>query len=128
LCGRIVKCASRATFRPVRVLTVVLVAGLLAACGGKSPVTVGGCLNDAGFLVTSSGAKVEGTTPAGVAFTLTVYGSDAAATRAASKLHPRTTTVVATAVVDSSGNPEPGATVSAAELESIRHCVSTVTP
>jgi hypothetical protein len=109
--------------RPMRVLAVVVVAGLLAACGGKSPVTVGGCLNDAGLLVTSSGQKVEGTTPAGVAFTLTVYPSAAAARRAASRLDPRSTAVVGAGVVDSKGNPSPGASVSAADLAAIRECL-----
>lgn len=115
-------CKSRYV-RPMRVLIVVLVAGFLAACGGKSPVTVSGCLNDAGFLVTSSGTKVEGTTPAGVAFTLTVYPSAAAATRAASRLDPRTTAVVEAGVVDSRGNPGTAARVSAADLAAIRTCL-----
>ncbi|MGH3002238.1 MAG: hypothetical protein ACRDM1_06195, partial [Gaiellaceae bacterium] len=88
-----------------------------------TPVTLGGCLNDAGFLVTSSGTKVEGTTPAGVAFTLTAYRSAAAATRAASRLSSRTTAVVTTGVVDFHGNPAPGASVSAAELATIRRCL-----
>ena len=86
-------------------------------------MTVGGCLNDAGFLVTSSGTKVEGTTPSGVAFTLTVYPSAAAAMRAASRLDPRTTAVAGAGVVDSHGNPNPGASVSAADLATMRECL-----
>ena len=109
--------------RVMRLLAVAVATGLLAACGGKSPVTLGGCLNDAGFLVTSSGTKVEGTTPAGVAFTLTVYRSAAAATRAASQLGPRTSAVAGTGVVDFHGNPGPSARVSAAELATIRLCL-----
>lgn len=107
----------------MRVLAVVAATGLFAACGGKAPVTLSSCLNDAGFLVTSSGAKVEGTTPAGVAFTLTVHRSAAAATRAASRLGPRTTAVVGTGVVDFHGNPGQSARVSAAELTTIRQCL-----
>ena len=107
----------------MRILAVVVATGLLAACGGKTPVTLSGCLNDAGFLVTSSGTKVEGTTPGGVAFTLTVYRSAAAATRAASRLGPRTTAVVGTGVVDFHGNPGEGARVSVAELATIRQCL-----
>ena len=107
----------------MRVFAVAVAAGLLAACGGKAPVTLGGCLNDAGFLVTSSGTKVEGTTPAGVAFTLTVYRSATGARRAASRLGPRTTAVVGTGVVDFHGNPGRSARVSAAELATIRECL-----
>ena len=107
----------------MRVLAVAVAAGLLAACGGKAPVTLSGCLNDTGFLVTSSGTKVEGTTPAGVAFTLTVYRSAAGARRAASRLGPRTTAVVGTGVVDFHGNPAQSARVSAAELATIRQCL-----
>jgi hypothetical protein len=107
----------------MRVLAVVFVAVLLAACGGRRPVTLSGCLNDAGFLVTSSGTKVEGTTPAGVAFTLTVYPSAAEATRAAARLDPRTTAAVEAGVVDSHGNPGRDVSVSAADLAAIRKCL-----
>jgi hypothetical protein len=115
-------CKSRYV-RPMRVLAVVLLAGLLASCGGKRPVTVGGCLNDAGFLVTLSGTKVEGTTPAGLAFTLTVYPTVVAATRAASSLDPRTTAVIEAGVVDAHGNPGQAAGVSAADRATIRRCL-----
>jgi hypothetical protein len=116
-------CKSRYV-RPMRVFAIVLVAGLLAACGGKSHLTVGDCLNHAGFLVTSSGAKVEGTTPAGIGFTLTVYPSVAAAKHVASRLDARTTAVVGTGVVDSRGNPGSGARVSAADLAVIGRCLT----
>jgi hypothetical protein len=109
--------------RRMRALAVVLAAGLLAGCGGKRPVTLSGCLNDAGFLVTASGAKVEGASPGGIGFTLTVYRSAAAAKRAASNLDPQTTALVETGVVDFQGNPSPGAKISGRELESIRRCL-----
>lgn len=109
--------------RRMRVLAVVLAAGLLAGCGGKRPVTLTGCLNDAGFLVTATGGKVEGTSPAGIGFTLTVYRSPAAAKRAASNLDPQTTALVETGVVDFQGNPSADAKISAHELHSIRECL-----
>ena len=107
----------------MRVLAVAVAAILVSGCGGRPP-TLSGCLNDAGFLVTSSGPKVEGTSPGGVAFTLRVYASHAEATRAAASLHPRTTAVVAAGVIDFHGNPDPGARISADELRSIRGCLA----
>jgi len=108
----------------MRVLAVAGAALLLAGCGGSHQVTLSGCLNDAGFLVTSSGAKVEGTSPGGVAFTLTVYGSPRAAKRAAASLEPRTTAVLGAGVVDFHGNPDPGARISTGERRSIRECLA----
>jgi len=74
----------------------------LAACGTKARPTLVGCLNDAGFLVSGSGDRVSGTTPSGVAFTLTLRSGRA--------------------VVDSRGNPSPKARVTNAELRTIRRC------
>jgi len=108
----------------MRVVAVAVAVMLVSGCGSGKPPTLSGCLDDAGFLVTSSGAKVEGTSPGGVAFTLTVYGSHAAAERAAAKLDPRTTEVVAAGVVDYHGNPDPGARVTAGELRSIGGCLA----
>jgi len=110
--------------RRMRVLAVAVAAMLLSGCGARRTPALSGCLNDAGFLVTSTGPKVEGTTPGGVAFTLTVFGSHAAAKRAAAGLHPRTTVVVAAGVVDFHGNPDPGARISAGELRSISDCLA----
>ena len=101
---------------------LLLAAVLLAGCGGKSHETLAGCLNDAGFLVTASPRAVNGTSPAGVAFTLTTYGSATAANRAAMKLDPRTTAVVGPGLVDFRGNPDPHARLSEAELATIRSC------
>jgi hypothetical protein len=111
--------------RAVRVIALGAVAALLAGCGGSSPVTLAGCLNGAGFLVTQSGVKVEGTTPGGVGFTLTTYRSPAAARRAARRLRlpRRTTAVVAAAVVDFRGNPGAHARVTRDELATIGSCL-----
>jgi hypothetical protein len=110
----------------MRVIVLACAVALLAGCGGTSKATVAGCLNDGGFLVTSSGAKVEGTSPEGVAFTLTVYESAQAAKRAAAGLDRHTTAVVSTGVVDYRGNPDPGARITAAELTTIRGCLEQV--
>jgi hypothetical protein len=108
----------------MRILAVAIAAMLVSGCGSGRPPTLSGCLNDAGFLVTASGPKVEGTSPGGVAFTLTDYGSHAAAKRAAASLDPRTTEVVAAGVVDFHGNPEPRARISADERRAIRGCLA----
>jgi hypothetical protein len=107
----------------MRVIAVACAVALLSGCGGKSKVTVAGCLNDDGFLVTSSGAKVEGTSPGGVAFTLTMYENARAAKRAAAGLDRHTTAAVSTGVVDFRGNPDPAARITAGELTTIRGCL-----
>ncbi|HEX6762018.1 MAG TPA: hypothetical protein VF094_04385 [Gaiellaceae bacterium] len=107
----------------MRFVVPLLAAAVLAGCGGSSRVTLAGCLNDAGFLVTQSDAKVEGTTPRGVGFTLAVYGGPAAARRAAARLPRRTTAVAAAGVVDFHGNPGPHARVTRSELATIRGCL-----
>jgi hypothetical protein len=109
--------------RAVRLVVPVLAAAVLAGCGGASRVTVAGCLDDAGFLVTGSAARIEGTTPRGVGFTLTIHGSPAAAARAAASLPRRTTAVAGTGVVDFRGNPGPHARVTSGELATIRGCL-----
>ncbi len=113
--------------RAMRTLALPLAAlALLAGCGGTSHVTLAGCLNDAGFLVTSSGSKVDGTSPSGVAFTLRTYRTPAAAKQAARSLDPRTTAVVASGVVDFRGNPDPKAALSPDELRTARSCLGKV--
>jgi hypothetical protein len=112
----------------MRVFALACAVALLAGCGGKSKATLGGCLNDDGFLVTSSGNKVEGTSPAGVAFTLTVYESAQAAKRAAAGLDRRTTAVASNGVVDYRGNPGLGARITDAELTTIRGCLERAHP
>jgi hypothetical protein len=107
----------------MRVIAVACAVALLSGCGGKSKATVAGCLNDDGFLVTSSGAKVEGTSPGGVAFTLTMYENARAAKRAAAGLDRHTTAAVSTGVVDFRGNPDPAARITAGELTTIRGCL-----
>ena len=109
--------------RAVRIAVVVIAVAVLAGCGGKSQVTLAGCLDDAGFLVTESGRTVDGTTPRGVGFTLTAYDSAAAARRAAAGLPRRTTAVAGTGVVDYRGNPGAHPRVTPGELATIRGCL-----
>jgi hypothetical protein len=118
--GRIRKSRYR---RAVRIVVSVLAAAVLAGCGGKSHVTLAGCLDDAGFLVTQSGATVDGTTPRGVGFTLIVHATPEAASRAAARLPRRTTAVAGTGVVDFHGNPGPHPRVTPDELATIRGCL-----
>jgi hypothetical protein len=113
--------------RAMRTLALAIAAvALLAGCGGTSHDTLAGCLNGAGFLVTSSGSKVDGTSPSGVAFTLRTYGTPAAAKKAARSLDPRTTVVVTRGVVDFHGNPDPEAALSRDELRTISRCLDRV--
>jgi len=58
-----------------------------------------------------------------VPFTLTTYGNATAANRAAMKLDPRTTAVVATGLIDFRGNPDPSARPSKGDLATIRRCL-----
>jgi len=107
----------------VRPLVLALAALVLAGCGGSHRQTVAGCLNDAGFLVSGSARQVEGTTSDGVAFTLTVYGSAAAAHRAAARLRPKTTAAIGRGVVDWHGNPSPSARPTGADLRAVERWV-----
>ena len=111
---------------------------LLSGCGGgaggatsgavSSATGVASCLNDEDFLVQPSAQRVEGSSPAGANFNLTLYASPAAAKAAAKKEGPKTTAVVENGVVDFGGNPSPSAGVppariSKTELATIRHCI-----
>jgi len=108
----------------VRPLALALAALMLAGCGGTHRRTVAGCLNDAGFLVSGSARQVEGTTSNGVAFTLTLYGSEPAAHRAAARLRPATTAVVGRGVVDWRGNPSPSAHPAGADFRAVERCMT----
>lgn len=108
----------------MRALVLALAALVLAGCGGSHRQTVAGCLNDAGSLVSGSGRQIQGTTSNGVAFTLTLYGSAAAAHRAASRLRPATTAVLGRGVVDWHGNPSPSARPTGADLRAVERCVT----
>ncbi len=128
-------------FAPVLVLLAA--AAILAGCGGGgksssgsgggaanvSGIDVGNCLNqDENFLVAPTETAVEGQSPGGVSFTLTLFKTNAAAAAAAKKKNPKTTAVVEDAVIDFRGNPSPyagapPAKIGKTELAAIRRCI-----
>ena len=129
------------------ILVVSALAALLAGCGGggssssssKSGVptggggvngiTVGNCLNDdENFLVQPSQTVLDGQSPAGVSFTLTLYKDAAAAKAAAAKKNKKFTALVENGVIDFKGNPSPfagapPAKISKVELAAIKRCI-----
>jgi hypothetical protein len=127
-------------------LLLVAVAALLAGCGGGSKssggssptatvdtskvngITIGNCLNEQDFLVQPSQTVLDGQSPAGVNFAMTLYPTNLAAQRAFKKKNPKTTAIVENGVVDFKGNPSPykgapPAKISKAELAAIRACM-----
>jgi len=131
----------------VPVLVLAATAVILAGCGGggsKSPsgggggtvtatsgVNVGNCLNENyDFLVQPSEKILDGQSPAGVAFTMTLYKDAAAARAVFKKKNPKTTAIVDNAVIDFKGNPSPyagapPAKISKTELANIKSCIET---
>jgi hypothetical protein len=98
--------------------------------GGVNGITVGNCLNeDENFLVQPQTDKVDGQSPGGVTFTLTLYPSQAAAKAVFDKKNPKTTSLVENGVVDFKGNPSiyagaPPAKISKVELAAINRCIA----
>jgi hypothetical protein len=113
------------------VLVLSAVAALAAGCGAGKPsagASVADCLNGASFLVQTRGKAVEGQSPAGVAFTLTLYPGPRAAQAAAAEKPAKTTAVVGRGLVDVSGNPRPyaggqGVRMSRVELADVGRCI-----
>jgi hypothetical protein len=99
-----------------------------ATGGGTNGVAIGNCLNDANFLVQPQDTAVDGQSPAGVSFTLTLYKDAAAAKAAAAKKNPKTTALADNGVVDFHGNVSPyqgapPAKISKVELAAIKSCI-----
>jgi hypothetical protein len=98
--------------------------------GGINGITVGNCLNeDENFLVQPQTGLVDGQSPGGVTFTLTLYPSQAAAKAVYDKKNPKTTSLVENGVVDFKGNPSiyagaPPAKISKVELAAINRCIA----
>ena len=96
---------------------------------GRSGIDIGNCLNENyDFLVQPSESSVDGMSPAGVSFSMTLYPSPAAAKAAYQKKPPKTTALVDTGVVDFHGNPSPyqgapPAKISQTELAAIKRCI-----
>jgi hypothetical protein len=131
------------------ILVLAVFAAVLAGCGGSSGgssggsnssggfsggggvngISVGNCLNgDENFLVQPSEKVVDGQSPAGVSFTLTLYKSAAAAKVVYAKKSPKTTSLVENGVIDFKGNPTPyagapPAKISKSELNAIKRCI-----
>jgi hypothetical protein len=129
------------------ILVLAALAAILAGCGGSSGsggssssgafnggggvngISVGNCLNDdENFLVQPSQKVLDGQSPAGVNFTLTLYKDNAAAKAAYSKKNPKTTSLVENGVIDFKGNPSifagaPPAKISKTELTAIKRCI-----
>ena len=103
--------------------------GLPNGGGGVNGISVGNCLNgDENFLVQPSQKVLEGQSPAGVNFTLTLYKDAAAAKAAFDKKPPKTTALVENGVIDFRGNPSilagaPPAKISKSELNAIKGCI-----
>ena len=127
-----------APFLVLAVLAVILAgcgnggssSGATAPTGGKGAngISVGNCLNDANFLVQPNEKSVDGQSPAGVSFTLTLYKNAAAAKVVYAKKSPKTTSLVENGVIDFKGNPTPyagapPAKISKSELNAIKRCI-----
>jgi hypothetical protein len=110
----------------VRCAALLLVLFAISGCGGKQP-TVAGCLAAKGFLVQGTDV-VQGTSGAGVSFTLTIYATTSAAKRAFAAGGEASAALIGRAVVDFSGNPpaSPGAApgrLSKSALATIGDCL-----
>jgi hypothetical protein len=127
-------------------VVLAVLAAVLAGCGGSSGsggsssgppsggggvngISVGNCLNgDENFLVQPSQKVLDGQSPAGVNFTLTLYKNAAAAKAVYDKKSPKTTSLVENGVIDFKGNPSiyagaPPAKISKVELNAIKRCI-----
>jgi hypothetical protein len=96
--------------------------------GGVNGISVGNCLNDEDFLVQPSQKVLDGQSPAGVNFTLTLYKDNAAAAAVYAKKSKKTTSLVENGVIDFKGNPSifagaPPAKISKSELSAIKGCI-----
>ena len=102
--------------------------GVPSGGGGVNGISVGNCLNDEDFLVQPSQKVLDGQSPAGVNFTLTLYNDAAAAKAAFDKKNPKTTALVENGVIDFRGNPSifagaPPAKISQSERSAIKKCI-----
>jgi len=102
--------------------------GVPSGGGGVNGISVGNCLNNEDFLVQPSQKVLDGQSPAGVNFTLTLYKDDATAKAAFDKKNPKTTALVENGVIDFRGNPSifagaPLAKISPSERNAIKKCI-----
>ena len=102
--------------------------GVPSGGGGVNGISVGNCLNNEDFLVQPSQTVLDGQSPAGVNFTLTLYKDAAAAKAVFDKKNPKTTALVENGVIDFRGNPSifagaPPAKISQSEKNAIKKCI-----
>jgi hypothetical protein len=102
--------------------------GVPSGGGGVNGISVGNCLNAEDFLVQPSQTVLDGQSPAGVNFTLTLYKDAAAAKAVFDKKNPKTTALVENGVIDFRGNPSifagaPPAKISQSERSAIKKCI-----
>jgi hypothetical protein len=110
-------------------LVLTALAVLTAGCGSSpsGAKSVANCLNGQGFLVEPRATTIEGASPGGVTFTLTLYKTAAGARAAGAALNGATTLVVGLAVLDFKGNaPVDGrvAKLATADAAIIRSCLA----
>jgi hypothetical protein len=99
---------SRPALRLVVLASVVALAAGCGSSGGVTATSVANCLNAKSFLVRPKGVTVEGASPSGITFTLTLYKTPGAARAAEASLNPRTTLASGSAIVDFKGNAPVG--------------------
>ena len=78
--------------------------------GGVKDTSLSGCLSDKGFTMGPTTKTVNGTSPAGVVFSLKLFGGKAAARAAYEKADPKATALVENGLLDYSGNVRPSST------------------
>jgi hypothetical protein len=92
-------------------VVLAALATLTAGCGssgGATATSVANCLNAKSFLVRPADVTVEGASPGGITFTLTLYKTSGAARAIGASLNSQTTFVTGSAVVDFKGNAAAG--------------------
>jgi hypothetical protein len=97
----------------------------------SSPARVAACLDGLDsrrFLVQAAGTSVLGSSPGGVAFTIRIYPSTAAARSTARRSRGPATRRFGNAILDWSGNPRPPAggapaALTTSDLRAVRACL-----
>ena len=93
--------------------------------GGVKDTSLSGCLSDKGFTMGPTTKTLNGTSPAGVVFSLKLFDGKEAAKAAYEKADPKATTLVENGVLDYSGNVRPSSNAPLPKLSS--KDVSTIT-
>ena len=86
--------------------------------GGVKDTSLAGCLSGKDFSMGPTTKTVNGTSPAGVVFSLKLFGDKAAAQAAYEKADPKTSALVENGVLDYSGNVRPSSNAPLPKLSS----------